>query len=109
MLTRGLAVFFGLVLPALPASELRFSLRTEPKTFNPVLVEDESSETVRYLTGGVLIRLNRYTQELEGELATKWKVSEGGRRIDETVGIKVDPMRLHAFAETGERLKEARS
>jgi len=82
MLTRGLAVFFGLVLPALPASELRFSLRTEPKTFNPVLVEDESSETVRYLTGGVLIRLNRYTQELEGELATKWKVSEGGRRID---------------------------
>jgi peptide/nickel transport system substrate-binding protein len=45
-------------------------------------VEDESSLTVRYLTGGVLIRLNRYTQELEGELATKWKVSENGRRID---------------------------
>jgi peptide/nickel transport system substrate-binding protein len=37
---------------------------------------------VRYLTGGVLIRLNRYTQELEGELASKWKVSENGRRID---------------------------
>ncbi len=63
-------------------SELRFCLRTDPKTFNPLLVEDESSETVRYLTGGVLIRLNRYTQELEGELATKWKVSENGRRID---------------------------
>jgi peptide/nickel transport system substrate-binding protein len=30
----------------------------------------------------VLIRLNRYTEELEGELATKWKVSENGRRID---------------------------
>ena len=64
------------------ASELRFCLRTDPKTFNPLLVEDESSETVRYLTSGVLIRLNRYTQELEGELATKWKVSENGRRID---------------------------
>ena len=63
-------------------SELRFCLRTDPKTFNPLLVEDESSETVRYLTAGVLIRLNRYTQELEGELATKWKVSENGRRID---------------------------
>ena len=45
-------------------------------------MEDESSSSVRYLTGGVLIRLNRYTQELEGELATKWKVSENGRRID---------------------------
>ena len=64
------------------ASELRFCLRSEPKTFQPLLVEDASSETIRYLTGGVLIRLNRYTQELEGELATKWKVSENGRRID---------------------------
>jgi peptide/nickel transport system substrate-binding protein len=64
------------------ASELRFCLRADPKTFNPLLVEDEPSEAMRYLTGGVLIRLNRYTQELEGELATKWKVSENGRRID---------------------------
>jgi peptide/nickel transport system substrate-binding protein len=57
-------------------------MRIEPKTFNPLLVDDEASETIRYLTGGVLIRLNRYTQELEGELASKWKVSENGRRID---------------------------
>jgi peptide/nickel transport system substrate-binding protein len=64
------------------ASELRFCLRADPKTFNPLLVEDEPSQTVLYLTGGVLIRLNRYTQELEGELATKWKVSENGRRVD---------------------------
>src|ERR1700730_18592014 len=69
-------------LGALAAGELRFSLRLEPKTFNPLLVEEESSETIRYLTGGVLVRLNRYTQELEGELASKWKVSENGRRID---------------------------
>ena len=67
---------------ALSASELRFCLRADPKTFHPLLVEDESSSAVRYLTAGVLIRLNRYTQELEGELATKWKVSENGRRID---------------------------
>ncbi len=69
-------------MAASAANELRFCLRTDPKTFNPLLVEDESSAAVRYLTGGVLIRLNRYTQELEGELATKWKVSENGRRID---------------------------
>src|SRR4029077_5725952 len=62
--------------------ELRFCLRSEPKTFNPLLVEDESSETIRYLTGGVLIRRNRLTQELDGELALSWRVSEQGRRID---------------------------
>ncbi|MCI0421530.1 MAG: hypothetical protein L0312_20275, partial [Acidobacteria bacterium] len=47
--------------------ELRFCLRAEPKTFNPVLVADESSETIRYLTGGVLLRMNRLTQKLEPE------------------------------------------
>jgi peptide/nickel transport system substrate-binding protein len=61
--------------------ELRFYLRSEPKTFNPLLVADDSSETVRYLTGGVLIRFNRQTQQLEPELATSWKVSKDGRSI----------------------------
>lgn len=61
--------------------ELRFCLRSEPKTFDPLLVADESSETIRYLTGGVLIRVNRVTQELEPELAASWKVSPDGRRI----------------------------
>lgn len=85
MLKRCLALVpfvFAYALGAQPGGELRFSLRADPKTFNPLLVEDEPSEAVRYLTGGVLIRLNRYTQELEGELATRWKVSEAGRRID---------------------------
>jgi peptide/nickel transport system substrate-binding protein len=83
MLMRSLVVFLlAATLAFSAANELRFCLRTDPKTFDPLLVEDESSATVRYLTGGVLIRLNRYTQELEGELATKWKVSENGRRID---------------------------
>src|SRR5260370_34622949 len=76
------ALLFTFTLAAQSAGELRFCLRTEPKTFNPLLVEDESSETIRYLTAGVLVRLNRYTQELEGELASKSKVTENGRRID---------------------------
>jgi peptide/nickel transport system substrate-binding protein len=75
-------LLFGAAFVASAANELRFCLHSDPKTFNPLLVEDESSAAIRYLTGGVLIRLNRYTQELEGELATKWKVSENGRRID---------------------------
>jgi len=61
--------------------ELRFCLRGEPKTFNPLLVEEDASESIRYLTGGVLIRLNRQTQALEPGLAMSWKVSADGRTI----------------------------
>ena len=61
--------------------ELHFCLRGEPKTFNPLLVEEVDSETIRYLTGGVLIRLNRQTQSLEPGLAVSWKVSDEGRKI----------------------------
>ena len=61
--------------------ELKFFVRSEPKTFNPVLVADDSSETIRYLTGGVLVRLNRQTQHVEPELAVAWKVSRDGRTI----------------------------
>jgi peptide/nickel transport system substrate-binding protein len=66
----------------LPAqSELRFALRSDPATLDPALVEDEPSELIRYLTGGVLIRLNRVTQALQGELATSWSQSPDGRRL----------------------------
>lgn len=61
--------------------ELRFCLRSEPKTFNPILVNDDASETIRYLTGGVLVRINRLTQKPEPDLATSWKISLEGRRI----------------------------
>ena len=56
------------------SNELRFSLRSEPKTFNPLLVTEEASETIRYLTVGVLIRINSSTQKLAPELAVSWKV-----------------------------------
>jgi peptide/nickel transport system substrate-binding protein len=61
--------------------ELRFCLRSEPKTFDPLLVDDDSSLSIRYLTGGVLIRANRKTQELEPELAESWRVSKDGKQI----------------------------
>jgi len=67
-------------LAAAAQSELGFCLGSEPKTFNPLLVEDDSSETIRYLTGGVLLRVNRLTQDAEPELATSWKVT-GGKTI----------------------------
>jgi peptide/nickel transport system substrate-binding protein len=61
--------------------QLRFCLRSEPKTFDPLKVEDDASGAIRYLTGGVLVRVNRQTQELEPGLAISWKVSKDGRQI----------------------------
>ena len=66
---------------AVAQGELRFCLRSEPKTFDPLKVEDDASVTVRYLTGGVLVRMNRQTQALEPELAQSWKVSKDGKQI----------------------------
>ena len=54
MLRRSVLVLFLCGAAAGWASELRFCLRIDPKTFNPLLVEDESSQAIRYLTGGVL-------------------------------------------------------
>ncbi|MGA2095987.1 MAG: ABC transporter substrate-binding protein [Candidatus Acidiferrum sp.] len=85
---RRLRVFASLILFAAAACAraqtggvLHFCLHGEPKTFNPNLVDDEAAENVRYLTGGVLIRLNRQTQVLEPALASSWQVSKDGRKI----------------------------
>ena len=72
---------FGWRAAAQSGGELRFSIKSEPKSLDPMLADDDSAETVRYLTAGVLIRLNRQTQKLEPELATSWKVLSGGKSI----------------------------
>lgn len=69
------------IMLAQGGGELRFCLSAEPKTLNPLLVQDNQSETVAYLTGGVLLRVNRITQKPEPQLATEWKLLDGGRRI----------------------------
>ncbi len=76
-----IAACFILAGSAFGQGELRFCLRSEPKTFEPLKVEDEASATIRYLTGGVLVRMNRQTQALEPELAQSWKVSKDGKQI----------------------------
>ncbi len=85
-LGRKLALIFFLLFAAIAAlaqsgGELRFCLRSEPKTFDPLKVEDDASVAIRYLTGGVLVRMNRQTQALEPELAQSWKVSKDGKQI----------------------------
>ncbi|HKV77294.1 MAG TPA: ABC transporter substrate-binding protein [Candidatus Sulfotelmatobacter sp.] len=66
---------------ALAQGQLRFCLRSEPKTFDPLKVEDDASVAIRYLTGGVLVRLNRQTQAVEPGLAMSWKVSKDSKEI----------------------------
>jgi len=86
-----LMAFCALALAqCLGQGELHFCLHADPKTFHPLLVDDDASEAIRYLTGGVLVRLNRRSQQLEPELATSWKISEQSRSITFTLrrGLK---------------------
>lgn len=81
---RAIAIITFCAIAAMNAAaqgQLRFCLRSEPKTFHPLKVEDDASAAIRYLTGGVLVRMNRQTQALEPGLATSWKVSKDSRQI----------------------------
>src|SRR6516164_777772 len=75
-----------LLLPLLLAraawpSELRFAIAGDPKTFDALQVAESHSETVRYLTGGVLIRINRTTSKPDPELAESWTLPPDGKSI----------------------------
>ena len=61
--------------------ELRFCLPGDPKTFDALQVSDQNSEVVRYLTGGVLVRVNRVTGQVQPELAESATLTDGGRAI----------------------------
>jgi peptide/nickel transport system substrate-binding protein len=63
------------------ANEMAWSLKYDPKTLDPAKVDDQASEMVRYLTGGVLLRVNRSTQKTEPALAASWTVSPDGRLV----------------------------
>jgi peptide/nickel transport system substrate-binding protein len=65
--------------------ELAWTIGYDPKTFDPAKVDDEESETVRYLTAGVLLRFNRLTQKVEPELAQNWGVSPDGKTLTFTL------------------------
>ena len=78
----GLLVFTVAAVSAAAApKELRFAMSGEPKSFDPLQVSDSNSETVRYLTAGVLMRVNRVTDKLQPELAESFELKDGGRTI----------------------------
>ena len=77
------------LLPTMPSvgetptlsKELAWSLQYDPKTLDPAKVDDQASELVRYLTAGVLIRLNRNNLSAEPMLAERWNVSADGKVV----------------------------
>jgi peptide/nickel transport system substrate-binding protein len=71
---------FAQAAPRQPG-ELVWNISYDPKTFDPAKVDDQQSELVRYLTGGVLLRFNRLTQKVEPQLAESWNVSPDGRTV----------------------------
>ncbi len=89
-MTVALRLYAGLLAlsfsaPAQETAELRWCIHSDPKTFDPLLASEDASEMLAYLTSGVLIRLNRSNARLQPELATAWRVSGGGARIDFTL------------------------
>ncbi len=66
--------------PGRPGGRLVTSLRTEPKTFNPITFSDTSSKLVIWRMMADLIHINSYTQQPEPALAKSWTVSPDGRK-----------------------------
>jgi peptide/nickel transport system substrate-binding protein len=72
----------AIALVAAPgANELRLAIRSDPRSFNPLLVDEESGDIVRYLTAGVLMRIDRVTQRPEPELALAWNWKGAGKTL----------------------------
>jgi peptide/nickel transport system substrate-binding protein len=73
----------SLVVPGEPGrrgGRLVASLRSEPKTLNPLLARDSPSRTVIDLLMADLVHINRRTHLTEPSVAKSWEVSEDGRR-----------------------------
>ena len=80
VVTASSGVGAGQASPRLPG-ELAWTIGYDPKTFDPAKVDDEESELVRYLTGGVLLRFNRATQRVEPRLAESSTLSPDGKTL----------------------------
>ncbi|GAC1446230.1 MAG: ABC transporter substrate-binding protein [Pyrinomonadaceae bacterium] len=62
---------------------LHYRLTSPPKTFNSLLVADESSLFIAfYLIGGRLVEFNNETQDYAPSLAESWQMNADGRTLD---------------------------
>jgi peptide/nickel transport system substrate-binding protein len=71
----------GHVPPPVWGGELRFALHTDPKTWDPLLSSEDASDSIRLLTHGFLLRMNRRTQKEEPDVAESWKIADQGRKV----------------------------
>jgi peptide/nickel transport system substrate-binding protein len=78
-----LLVLFGACRSSGPgaSSQLRFAIDGDPKSFDPNNVTESNSQTIRDLTAGTLLRINRVNGELQPQLAESWELQDGGRAI----------------------------
>ena len=61
-----------------PGGVLHASLRSEPRTLNPVFASDIASRTVTAALNADLLHINRATNQVEPALAASWQVSRSG-------------------------------
>lgn len=61
-----------------PGGVLHASLRSEPRTLNPVFASDIASRTVTAALNSDLLHINRATDQVEPALAVSWQVSRNG-------------------------------
>jgi peptide/nickel transport system substrate-binding protein len=61
--------------------EIAWSLKSDPGSLDPAKVDNQAAEMVHYLTGGVLLRLNRSSLEVEPALASSWESSKDGLTV----------------------------
>jgi peptide/nickel transport system substrate-binding protein len=66
--------------PGRMGGNLTMALRSEPKTFNPALVEDDPSRQILECLNADLIHINRDTLKTEPALAKSWTVSPDGKQ-----------------------------
>jgi peptide/nickel transport system substrate-binding protein len=67
--------------PGIRGGRLVISLRSEPRTFNPVMANDQNSFGVNARINADLIHINRATQKTEPALARSWTVSKDGTQF----------------------------
>lgn len=63
-----------------PGGRLVASLRSDPKSLNPINAVDNASKEVISLLFADLIHINPFTQHTEAALAKSWKASPDGKR-----------------------------
>jgi peptide/nickel transport system substrate-binding protein len=63
---------------AMRGGQIIGSSRSQPRSFNRLLVRDQTSDTVNMLLQGRLVRINRATFQVEPWLAEKWESSADG-------------------------------